>query len=168
MVRGHRQRTAAGGSTRLEHSPPPVLALVRSAAYPTDQFWPLVRSKGAGMTSAPFKRLVHLELHTDDLEGARALYQELCGWRPRRIDAGCGSYLALELGGGLGGGMVGCGAERPVWLPYVEVDEIATATDEARALGAGVLLEPREGPTGWRSVLSTPAGGEVAFWQPKR
>jgi hypothetical protein len=31
-----------------------------------------------------------------------------------------------------------------------------------------VLLAPREGPAGWRSVVRTPAGGEIAFWQPKR
>jgi hypothetical protein len=30
-----------------------------------------------------------------------------------------------------------------------------------------VLLEPREGPAGWRSVVATPAGGEIAFWQQK-
>jgi hypothetical protein len=30
------------------------------------------------------------------------------------------------------------------------------------------LLEPREGPVGWRSVVSAPAGGELGFWQPKR
>jgi predicted enzyme related to lactoylglutathione lyase len=30
-----------------------------------------------------------------------------------------------------------------------------------------VLLEPREGPAGWRSVVSAPAGAEVALWQPK-
>jgi predicted enzyme related to lactoylglutathione lyase len=29
-------------------------------------------------------------------------------------------------------------------------------------------LGPREGPLGWRSVVSTPEGGEIAFWQPKR
>jgi hypothetical protein len=34
-------------------------------------------------------------------------------------------------------------------------------------LGAGVLLPPREGPAGWRSVVATPAGGEIAFWQQK-
>ena len=34
--------------------------------------------------------------------------------------------------------------------------------------GARVLLEPREGPAGWRSVVATPAAGELAFWQPKR
>jgi predicted enzyme related to lactoylglutathione lyase len=47
------------------------------------------------------------------------------------------------------------------------VERIGAATDEARALGASVLLEPREGPAGWRSVLKGPAGGEIALWQPK-
>jgi hypothetical protein len=30
------------------------------------------------------------------------------------------------------------------------------------------MLSPREGPAGWRSVVSTPAAGEIALWQPKR
>jgi hypothetical protein len=30
-----------------------------------------------------------------------------------------------------------------------------------------VLLEPREGPAGWRSVVAVPAGAEVALCQPK-
>ena len=114
------------------------------------------------------KPVVHLELHTGDLKGARAFYAELCGWRPQRIDACCGSYLALELGGGLGGGMVECDTERPLWLPYVEVAEIGEATERTRRFGASVLLEPREGPAGWRSVVATPAGGEIALWQQKR
>ena len=52
-------------------------------------------------------------------------------------------------------------------MPYVEVSEIAEATARARKLGASVLLEPREGPAGWPSVVATPSGGELAFWQPK-
>jgi hypothetical protein len=56
---------------------------------------------------------------------------------------------------------------QPVWLPYVEVTDIAEITERARGLGAAVLLEPREGPAGWRSVVAAPAGGDVAFWQPK-
>jgi predicted enzyme related to lactoylglutathione lyase len=111
--------------------------------------------------------VVHLELHTGDLPQARALYEELCGWRPERIQTRAGSYLSLELGGGLGGGIVECGIRRPLWLPYVEVSAIAEATDRAAKLGASVLLEPREGPAGWRSVVATPSGGEIAFWQPK-
>jgi len=120
------------------------------------------------MTPAHSKPVLHLELHTRDLEGARALYEQLCGWRAERLDAHYGSYLALELGRGLGGGIVECETERPLWLPYVEVPDAAEAADRARLLGAAVLLEPREGPAGWRSVVSTPAGGEIAFWQPKR
>ena len=116
------------------------------------------------MSSGP---IVHLELHTGELERARAFYAELCGWRSEHIAAGSRSYLGLELGGGLGGGIVECATERPLWLPYVEVAEICEATARAGALGAAVLLEPREGPAGWRSVVADPTGGEIAFWQPK-
>ncbi len=119
------------------------------------------------MPKEPSNPVVHLELHTDDQSSARAFYAGLCGWRSQRIEAGCGSYLALELGRGFGGGIVECDATRPLWLPYVEVAEIHAATERAFQLGARVLLEPREGPAGRRSVVSTPAGGEVAFWQPK-
>ena len=114
------------------------------------------------------KPVVHLELHTGSLEGAGAFYAELFGWKQERIDIGRRSYLALELGRGLGGGIVECATDRALWLPYVEVSDITAATDGARASGAAVLLEPREGPTGWRSVVATPAAGEVALWQPKR
>jgi len=114
------------------------------------------------------KPVVHLELHTGDLPRACAFYAGLCGWRQERIDLSCGSYLALGLGDGVGGGIVECDTERPLWLPYVEVGAIGAATDRARGLGASVLLEPSEGPAGWRSVIATPAAGEIAFWQPKR
>jgi predicted enzyme related to lactoylglutathione lyase len=89
-------------------------------------------------------------------------------WRTERIDVRRGSYHALALGGTLDGGIVECGAARATWLPYVEVEEIEVITERGRALGASVLLEPREGPAGWRSVLATGEGGEIALWQPKR
>jgi predicted enzyme related to lactoylglutathione lyase len=112
--------------------------------------------------------VVHLELHTGDLESARSFYTALCGWPAERVDTRCGSYQALELGGGLGGGIVECEIAHPLWLPYVKVPEIVGATERARVAGASVMLEPREGPAGWRSVVATPAGGEIAFWQSKR
>ena len=112
--------------------------------------------------------VVHLELHTGDLASAGAFYAGLCDWRQERIDVRGSSYLALELGGALGGGIVECEARRPLWLPYVEVPDVGEATERARDLGASVLLEPREGPAGWRSAVASPAGGEMAFWQPKQ
>jgi predicted enzyme related to lactoylglutathione lyase len=119
------------------------------------------------MAPASPKPVVHLELHTGDLPRACAFYARLCGWRPERIEAGGGTYWALELGGGFGGGgIVECETQRPVWLPYVQVADIADVTERARRLGASVLLEPREGPAGSRSVVAAPACGEIAFWQP--
>ena len=123
---------------------------------------------GNKMTVAAANRVVHLELHTGDLASARAFYAELCGWRAQRIDTCAGSYVALGLADTLGGGIVECPIERPLWLPYVEVADVASATDHARSLGASVLLEPREGPAGWRSGGALHAAGEIAFWQPKR
>jgi predicted enzyme related to lactoylglutathione lyase len=112
-------------------------------------------------------RLVHLELHTGDLRRAQGLYAELCGWREEPVYVGEASYLSLGLGE-IGGGIVECATSRPVWLPYVQVSRIGEVTEQARRLGGSVLLEPREAATGWRSVVSTVQGGEIAFWQPKR
>jgi predicted enzyme related to lactoylglutathione lyase len=111
--------------------------------------------------------VVHVELHTGDLKGAEALYAQLCGWRAKRVQTSHGSYLTLELGG-VGGGIVECATGRPLWLPYVEVSNVTAATEHARSLGASILLEPREGPAGWRSVIATAEGGELAFWRAKR
>ena len=112
--------------------------------------------------------VVHLELHTAAARRATEFYSRLLRWRAERIDVACGSYLALELGGGLDGGIVECGTQRALWLPYVAVERIDEITERAGRLGASVLLEPREGPAGWRSVVATPDSGEIAFWQPKR
>jgi predicted enzyme related to lactoylglutathione lyase len=108
--------------------------------------------------------VVHLELHTRDLPQARELYAGLCGWPGERVTAGDATYLALELGT-LSGGIVACATARPVWVPYVEVRRVDEATDRARGLGATVLLEPRACANGWRSVVTSDHGGEMAFWQ---
>ena len=104
--------------------------------------------------------VVHLELHTGDLAEACAFYGALFGWHAETVR----SYTAL----GPGRGAVECPVPRPLWLPYVEVPEIRAATERAADLGASVLLPPREGPAGWRSVVATPAAAQVALWQQKR
>ena len=113
--------------------------------------------------------VVHLELHTADGPRAGALYERLLGWRPRLVGAGPGRrYVALDLGRGFGGGIVECGTRHPVWVPYVEVADVGALTERAAGLGGSVLLEPRDGPAGRRSVVFMPDGGEIALWQPRR
>ena len=77
------------------------------------------------------------------------------------------AYQSLEFGA-ISGGVVECGTERALWLPYIEVGSVSVATERAVGLGASVMLPPREGPAGWRSVVTTPAGGECALWHTKR
>jgi predicted enzyme related to lactoylglutathione lyase len=112
--------------------------------------------------------VVHIELHTANLARAAGFYSQLLGWPSERVEAGGRSYLALDLGGGLSGGIVECGTEQAGWLPYVSVPSVSAATERAERLGGAVLLGPREGPAGWRSVVAAPDAGEVAFWQQKQ
>ena len=60
--------------------------------------------------------VVHLELHTGDRARASEFYAKLLCWRQELIEAG--SYLALGLGGGFGGGISAprCG-EFAIWQP---------------------------------------------------
>lgn len=112
--------------------------------------------------------IIHLELHTGALEQARDLYAGLCGWDAEDVSAAGRTYTALDTGGGVAGGIVECATPRSLWLPYVEVPDVRAAVGQARTLGAAVALHVREGPLGWRAVVATRAGAELAFWQSKR
>ena len=119
------------------------------------------------MSRALANPVVHLELWTANLSRACAFYTELFDWEAATVQAAGGAYLALELGAAIRGGVVERENEQDVWLPYVEVADVNDATARGRGLGAAVVLEPREGPAGWRSVLAAPAGARIALWQPK-
>ena len=112
--------------------------------------------------------VVHLELRTGNLACACAFYTRLFGWGAETVHTGSGDYLALALGDRLEGGIVEHDTRQGAfWLPYVQVADIAEATERARQQGASVCLPPREGPAGWRSVVVAAASGMLALWQPK-
>jgi predicted enzyme related to lactoylglutathione lyase len=119
------------------------------------------------MRPARVHPVVHLELHTGNLARACAFYTRLFGWPAERIDVGSDSYLSLALGDEIQGGVVEGDTESSLWLPYVEVVDVVQMTERARMLSASIVVEPREGPVGWRSVVAVPAGAEIALWQPK-
>lgn len=120
------------------------------------------------MAETPTNPVVHIELQTPDMQRACAFFTKLFGWRAETIRIGDQSYLALELGDRIEGGVVERDLTLPSWLPYVEVADLTAITELGLRLGASVVLAPREGPAGWRSVLAAPAGAEIALWQPKK
>jgi catechol 2,3-dioxygenase-like lactoylglutathione lyase family enzyme len=71
--------------------------------------------------------VVHLEVHTGNLARACSFYSRVCGWRLEQVELGDCSYRAFDLGGGLEGGVVECGASRAVWIPYLGVSRIDAA-----------------------------------------
>jgi uncharacterized protein len=111
--------------------------------------------------------VVHLELNTGNLARASDFYTRVFGWSAETVEVGQRSYLSLKLGDGIDGGIVEHDGEGSLWLPYVEVTDLMDVIERARALGAAMILEPREGPIGWRSILAVPSGARIALWQPK-
>ena len=107
------------------------------------------RSYWQAMSQANSNSVVHLELHTGDLRGAVDFYARLFGWRPERIQAGAGSYLAIGMGDRVGGGVVEC-ARGAAALASLRRGARRIDDDRPRgaALAATVLLSPREGPGG--------------------
>jgi predicted enzyme related to lactoylglutathione lyase len=111
--------------------------------------------------------VVHLELHTGNGPGACSFLSQLLGWQSQRIGRAESAYLEVGMGERVSGGIVECGVGYPQWVPYAVVESIDRSTERADELGASVLLEPREGPAGWRSVVVSANSGAIALWQLK-
>lgn len=111
---------------------------------------------------------VHLELNTPDVAKAKAFYGGMFGWNFQDNHMGqAGVYSTFKPDSGPGGGMAALPGPHG-WRAYVGVDDIKSATEKARSLGASVTLDSQEIPNvGWMSVLTDPTGCEIALFQPK-
>jgi len=114
---------------------------------------------------------VHVELHTNNLSGAREFYTKLFGWTLNDVPMpGGAGYTMIDVGGGTGGGMMvnqvpGAPSH---WMAYVGVDDIGASTKRAKDLGATVVLDVTQvGEFGWMSVITDPTGATIAMWRPK-
>ena len=117
--------------------------------------------------SNPF---VHVELNTQDVAKAKSFYQAMFDWKLNDVDMGDMTYTMIDVGEGTGGGMMKHPMEGApsMWLPYVQVDDIAAATAKAKSLGATIVLEVKEVMNaGLLSIITDPTGAMLGFWQPK-
>jgi uncharacterized protein len=113
---------------------------------------------------------VHVELNTTDVEKAKAFYGRLFEWTLEDVPMGDGAYTMIKVGKGTGGGLM----KHPmpgapsVWIPYVEVDDIAASTAKARSLGANIIKDVTEVMgAGWLSILMDPTGAVLGLWKSK-
>jgi predicted enzyme related to lactoylglutathione lyase len=111
---------------------------------------------------------VHMELNTTDVGKAKTFYGKLFDWKLEDTPMGDSTYTMIKVGNGVGGGMM----KHPVpgapstWLAYVEVDDIAAATQKAKSLGAQVMKDPMEVMgAGWISIIIDPTGAALGLWK---
>src|SRR5262245_56684077 len=98
------------------------------------------------------------DLATTDASTAAGFYRQLFGWDV--ADAEIGGYRSW-IGGapqpwaGIVDAVPGTTGQ---WLPYVVVDDVDKATEQAVALGATVVRDAAEGPAGVSVTIADPGG----------
>jgi uncharacterized protein len=113
----------------------------------------------------------YVELHTPDLGKAQSFYGQLFGWKFRDAAIPGMQYATIDTGAKLGGGMTKTPDPKvpPMWLNYINVENLAKAASRARELGAKILKEPTEVPgQGSFVVLADPTGATFALWEEAR
>lgn len=126
---------------------------------------------GETTTAAQATSFIWYELMTTDLDGAKAFYDAVVGWR---IDAGGeqpGSdhyRMIMRSDGGANGGalqltdaMCSEGA-RPCWLAYFHAADVDAKVAEIVAEGGKLLLPQQDIPQGRFAMVTDPQG--VAFY----
>ena len=114
---------------------------------------------------------VHVELNTTDVDKAKSFYGNLFDWELEDVEMGpSGAYTMIKTGKGTGGGILKrpMPGEPSVWLAYVEVDDIGSATEKAKSLGATIIKNSVEVPgAGWLSIIVDTTGAALGLWKPK-
>jgi hypothetical protein len=112
---------------------------------------------------------VHVELMSSDVGKSKAFYGKLFDWQLEDMDMGTMTYTMIRVGEGTGGGLM----KNPMpggsmWVAYVQVGDVAAATEKAKALGAKVVKDVSvvEG-AGRFSIITDPTGAMLGLWEPK-
>lgn len=115
---------------------------------------------------------VHVELNTSDVAKAKAFYSGLFDWQLEDVPMGPQTYTTIAVGdAGVGGGMTKSQAPGApsAWLAYVDVDDVAGATQKAKSLGGTIVKDVTEIPgMGSFSIVADPTGAVLGLWTSAR
>jgi predicted enzyme related to lactoylglutathione lyase len=100
-----------------------------------------------------------IELRVPDVEGAKAYYGRVFGWRFR--DSALGVECLLK-----GAPVAGIRQGEGGWTVYLATDDTDTTAKAAQAHGASVTEAPHEvGDLGRAALLTDPSGAVFGLWQ---
>lgn len=106
------------------------------------------------------------DLATADSSQAAEFYRQMFGWDI--ADAGGGGYRSW-IGAGpqpWAGIVTAAPGTSGRWLPYVVVDDLDKATEQAVSLGATVVRAASAGPAGISVTIADPGGAQLALFTP--
>ena len=109
------------------------------------------------------------EIVTSDKGGATEFYTQLFGWTASEMEMpGGATYTIFNQGEREVAGCVvppGVKDVNPMWLAYVNVEDIDASVAKAKELGATILADRVDLPMGSFTVLTDPQGATFALWQ---
>lgn len=133
--------------------------------------WQAGRTRGAQLVNEP-GTLCWNELATRDVDGAKAFYDAVFGWRGMAMDAGGMDYTVWNLAGegeptmeaAIGGMMPMVGDMWPPdlpphWAVYFAVEDTDEAARRCQELGGTTIVSPFDTPAGRIAVLNDSVGG---------
>ena len=120
--------------------------------------------------TSPLGQISWSDLTVDDAQGVRDFYQQVAGWTNSPVDMG--GYEDFCMNAANGETVAGiCHAKGenadlpPVWLVYINVQDIEHSISKCRSLGGKLLSGPRDVGAGVSAVIQDPAGAIVALYQ---
>lgn len=123
------------------------------------------------VTQYPHACFAWTDLSTTDADAAKTFYTQLFGWEAVDMPLPMGGfYTMLQIDG-----HDVCALSQqqeegmpPVWVSYINVDDVDTAAQKATAAGGNVFIPPMDVmEAGRMALLQDPTGAAVALWQAK-
>jgi len=99
--------------------------------------------------------------HNEKPTDSTKFYNELLGWTPAEgpgmtmLASGAAPFAGLGTLDGVGAG----------WVPFVQVEDVDRATNQATSLGATIVKQRTRGPAGEYAIVRDPGGAAFALWQ---
>ena len=112
------------------------------------------------------------ELHTNDVEGAKAFFAATAGWTYEGMQMPNTTYWVANAGGTSVAGIMDAGAvpdgpRDPCWMTYIAVDDIDKVAAETEANGGKVVNPPFDVPgVGRIAMIMDPGGAVVGMMTP--
>jgi uncharacterized protein len=109
--------------------------------------------------------VVHWEIGGRDLDTLAAFYRDVFGWEATTFDP---DYRLVNLDEGIGGGLMRCRDDMPVYVTiYVDVDDLAATLKQVTELGGTQLLAPTPIPgVGAFALFQDPEGNTIGIMRP--